>query len=75
MQAENNELVHSAVMPRMRHIKSQKNRQSLTDWRYMVGATGFELATSCSQSRRSNQAELRPDFSSLANFLTWDGGL
>ena len=27
----------------------------------MVGATGFEPATSCSQSKRSSQAELRPD--------------
>lgn len=27
----------------------------------MVGAEGFELSTSCSQSKRSNQAELRPD--------------
>jgi hypothetical protein len=26
-----------------------------------VGATGFEPATSCSQSRRSNRAELRPE--------------
>ena len=26
-----------------------------------VGATRFERATSCSQSRRSSQAELRPD--------------
>ena len=26
-----------------------------------LGATGFEPATSCSQSRRSSQAELRPE--------------
>ena len=28
----------------------------------MVGATGFEPATSCSQGRHSSQAEPRPDF-------------
>ena len=28
---------------------------------YMVGAAGFEPATSCSQGRRANQAALRPD--------------
>jgi hypothetical protein len=27
----------------------------------MVGAAGFEPATSCSQGRRANQAALRPD--------------
>ncbi len=26
-----------------------------------IGVTGFEPATSCSQSRRSSQAELHPD--------------
>ncbi len=28
---------------------------------YSVGATGFEPATSCSQSKHSNRAELRPE--------------
>ena len=41
---------------------TQKNTASQQADGNMVGATGFELATSCSQSRRSNQAELRPDF-------------
>jgi hypothetical protein len=27
---------------------------------YVVGATGFEPATSCSQSKHSSRAELRP---------------
>jgi hypothetical protein len=27
----------------------------------LVGAAGFEPATSCSQGRRANQAALRPD--------------
>ena len=27
----------------------------------MVGAAGFEPATSCSQGRRANQAALRPE--------------
>ena len=29
------------------------------------GVTGFEPATSCSQGRRSSQAELHPDFAAL----------
>jgi hypothetical protein len=28
---------------------------------HVVGAAGFEPATSCSQGRRANQAALRPD--------------
>ena len=28
---------------------------------FVVGATGFEPATSCSQSKRSSRAELRPE--------------
>ena len=31
------------------------------DQRKVVGATGFEPATSCSQSKRSSRAELRPE--------------
>ena len=42
---------------------------------YMVGAAGFEPATSCSQGRRANQAALRPDpFLGIEDPLptTWD---
>ena len=31
----------------------------------MVGTTGFEPATSCSQSKRSSQTELRPESKKL----------
>ncbi len=43
--------------------KRQRARNSLKNCRplFLVGATRFERATSCSQSRRSSQAELRPD--------------
>ena len=36
----------------------------------MVGATGFEPATSCSQGRHSSQAEPRPD--TFNNFFLYD---
>ena len=37
----------------------------------MVGATGFEPATSASRTQRSSQAELRPDvLTDLANAMT-----
>ncbi|GAT87041.1 hypothetical protein CVCC1112_1700 [Paenarthrobacter nicotinovorans] len=32
-----------------------------SDTKHRVGVTGFEPATSCSQSRRSSQAELHPE--------------
>ena len=41
--------------PRKRH-----DRPEGRSWANPIGATGFEPATSCSQSRRSSQAELRP---------------
>ena len=37
---------------------SGRNRKPLI---LLVGAAGFEPATSCSQGRRANQAALRPD--------------
>ncbi len=44
-------------------LKRKKARNSLLNCEpcFKVGATRFERATSCSQSRRSSQAELRPD--------------
>ena len=44
-------------------LKRKKARNSLLNCEpsFQVGATRFERATSCSQSRRSSQAELRPD--------------
>ncbi len=39
----------------------QKSRKLFQTCGFMVGAAGFEPATSCSQSRRDNRATLRPE--------------
>ena len=36
---------------------------------YNIGVTGFEPATSCSQSRRSSQAEPHPGLCKIKNFV------
>ncbi len=38
---------------------------------WMVGATGFEPATSCSQGRHSSQAEPRPDIVKFAEYVDY----
>ncbi len=45
-------------------LEKEKAEQHLTVWLLnynLVGAAGFEPATSCSQGRRANQAALRPE--------------
>jgi hypothetical protein len=37
----------------------------------MVGAAGFEPATSCSQGRRANQAALRPDTKQMQKYISF----
>lgn len=44
----------------MRHKKGFLHSGILDDF-HMVGATRFELAASCTPSKRSIQAELRPE--------------
>ncbi len=56
--------VHSArtsVRFIKKDIKKGVSFFSLTPWYQLVGAARFELATSCSQSRRDNRATLRPE--------------
>ena len=40
----------------------------------MVGVIGFEPTTSCSQSKRSSQAELHPEDFSMSDDSTYDFG-
>ena len=42
-------------------IENHQQNESVGDSYILVGVTGFEPATSCSQSRRSSQTEPHPD--------------